>query len=436
MSGTILNRIAATLTLLMVSLLFAAGRASAIDVTVKASDQGMPPGPLSIMPAEELDIWSDYCLIGNDMVIPAQIDMDGRVWWWQVKPMGPGETLTYELTVMGSGVIPVDGGYPINARKRGKEKVTVTANGKPFTTFNLEKDESKPYLYPVIGPTGDPMTRDYPMKDNPIEKQEGGKSRQDHPHHRSIWCAHGVVRTPDLGKKSCNFWGEHDRQVVKRIVRTEGGLVFGRVVAEIDWMAAGGPRLFTEVRTYTFFADKDARIIDVKNVFTFDDSDVRFGDTKEGGILAIRTAVSLDEVGIEKPKKMHGQMVNSQGHKGEQGENGCWGKAAAWCDYFGPVFGEDPAKANTVGIAVLDFPKNFRHPTRWHIRGYGLYTANPFGLSRFTNDKSKDGSHTFKKGETAEFNYRVLLHKGDTKTGRVADHWNLYSKPPKITEKK
>ena len=41
-----------------------------------------------------------------------------------------------------------------------------------------------------------------------------------------------------------------------------------------------------------------------------------------------------------------------------------------------------------VGIAILDRPGNFRYPTVWHVRACGLMTANPFGISCFTNDKT------------------------------------------------
>ena len=54
-----------------------------------------------------------------------------------------------------------------------------------------------------------------------------------------------------------------------------------------------------------------------------------------------------------------------------------WGMPAKWVDYTGPVDGE------TVGIAILSHPKSFRPNTRWHVRGYGLFAANPFGHKDF-----------------------------------------------------
>ena len=40
-----------------------------------------------------------------------------------------------------------------------------------------------------------------------------------------------------------------------------------------------------------------------------------------------------------------------------------------------------------------------------------------------------------KKGESAEFRYRVIIHKGDNKAARIADQWTLYGQPPKVTGK-
>jgi hypothetical protein len=86
-----------------------------------------------------------------------------------------------------------------------------------------------------------------------------------------------------------------------------------------------------------------------------------------------------------------------------------------------------------VGIAILDHPTNFRHPTYWHVRNYGLMTANPFGLSYFLGDKQMDGSHTLAAGEELVFRYRVLFHTDTTGEANVADKYNDYINPPIVS---
>lgn len=395
-----------------------------MEITISAGHHAWPAGPVCFKPQEPLDHKQVYLLVkhkGGHAPI-AQVDHEGRLCWW-APAMKARQSFSYAMEPLTPGQKLA--GVVVEDNKAADGLIEVTISGKPFTTLNFKKDETKPYLYPVIGPTGDPVTRHYPMKD--VEGE-----RKDHHHHRSIWSAHGDVRTRDFDKPASNYWHEKGPketavQRVRKITRTVSGPVFGQIQAEIDWNAPDGKRDFTETRTYTFFSGSDDnRIIDVKNAFKFTEADTMFGDTKEGGILALRIATSMDE---KPPGK--GRMTNINGGVGAKQ---CWGKAAAWCDYVGPVFSDDPEKVSTVGIAVFDHPGNFRHPTRWHIRDYGLYTANPFGLSHFVG-KGKNGSHTWKKGEVAEFNYRILIHKDDTKAARVADHWKLYSAPPKVTGK-
>jgi hypothetical protein len=62
--------------------------------------------------------------------------------------------------------------------------------------------------------------------------------------------------------------------------------LFGQIEAEIEWQTPEGQRVFTEDRTYTFFVgNADERMTDQTNVFKFNDMDVKFADTKEGGII-------------------------------------------------------------------------------------------------------------------------------------------------------
>jgi hypothetical protein len=80
-----------------------------------------------------------------------------------------------------------------------------------------------------------------------------------------------------------------------------------------------------------------------------------------------------------------------------------------------------------LGIAILNHPSSFRYPTHWHIRSYGLFAANPWGLGDFTG-KKQDGSHTMKKGESLTLRYRVIFHAGDEKQAGIADAFAEYSK--------
>src|SRR5690606_33699806 len=143
--------------------------------------------------------------------------------------------------------------------------------------------------------------------------------------------------------------------------------------------------------TFRFYANQIVtphRLFDVDVEFLATYGDVTFGDTKEGGIVAVRIADALRERG--------GTGTITTG-AGATGGAAAWGKPAVWCDYSGTIEGADVR-----GLTVMDSPLSFRHPAHWHVRDYGLMGANPFGYSHFYNGE-KNGDHTVKQGESLPF---------------------------------
>jgi len=283
--------------------------------------------------------------------------------------------------------------------QRNDDGVTVQIDGKLFTRY-LVRSGTKPILWPVIGPTGKEVTRGYPM-------QEGRPGeRADHVHHRSFWFTHGDVN-------GHTFWHEHKKHniVHREFVKVASGEQ-AVISTRNDWVASDGKRQCEDVRTLTFGVDGESRWIDFDIVIKAVGQPVRFGDTKEG-TFGIRVAGSM-----KVDAKQGGKIVNSHG----QTDRDAWGKASPWVDYHGPVEGE------TVGVAILNHPSSFRFPTYWHVRTYGLFAANPFGLHHFKGSNEFDGSHTLEPGESMSLRYRVLLHKGDEKQGKVAEAFEKYAK--------
>ena len=101
-----------------------------------------------------------------------------------------------------------------------------------------------------------------------------------------------------------------------------------------------------------------------------------------------------------------------------------WSKRAAWCDYYGPVDG------HLVGVAIFDHPANPRHPTWWHVRDYGLFTANPFGRHDFEKLPDKTaGNLVVPAGQSVTFRYRFYFHEGDEQQAQVAARYAEYAAP-------
>lgn len=292
---------------------------------------------------------------------------------------------------------PVRANAPEVAVKPTDRGATVTIDGEPFAEY-LTKSGHQPVVWPIIGPGGQAMTRQYPL----AAKIEGEK--EDHPHHRSLWFNHGSVNGLD-------FWMEpnlaapdaKDNQIEHREfaeLSSRDGVA--RIVTHNDW-TSNGRKICEDERTFTFGADKYGRWIDVAIELRASEGELTLGDTKEGS-FGLRVAGTMDV-----DAKAGGGIINSRGHRDEE----AWGRAAEWVDYHGAVDGKP------VGIAVFDLPDSFRHPGRWHVRTYGLFAANPIGEHDFPPGDPPQGAVTLAKGESLRFHYRVLLYAGELSAAQL-----------------
>ncbi len=259
----------------------------------------------------------------------------------------------------------------------------------------------KPIIWPLLGPGGEKMTRDYPMV------KESENEAHDHPHHRSLWFTHGEVNGID-------FWAEGEK--MGRTEHNEFTKVADGKTAIIatknTWKDSSGTPVLTDRRRYTFSSGPmNSRILDCEFQLFASEKDLHFGDTKEG-TFAIRVAETM-----KVDAKKGGKITNSAG----QTDGEAWGKPADWVDYTGPVGDK------TLGIAILCHPSTFHYPNRWHVRTYGLFAANPFGVSHFLGDKEMTDGTRIKKGESLLFRYRVILHSGDTASAGLADQFKAYA---------
>ena len=281
----------------------------------------------------------------------------------------------------------------------------VKIDGQLFTEYHTKAGHG-PALYPVIGPTGKPVTRSFPFGPPELTK--------DHPHHQSFWMTHGSVNGVDFwGTNRNDEKGDAGPHIAHRgflKIASEGKTA--QIVTHDDWMN-GSKRYCEDLRTLTFGSEPDgSRWIDFTITIKAPDADVTFGDTKEGA-FALRIADSM-----RVDSKEGGRIVSSGGKVNEH----AWGLPARWVDYTGPVDGE------TVGITIMSHPKSFRPTPRWHVRTYGLFAANPFGQKDFPHPEAADqGATTIKKGNALTLRYRVWLHRGATNASAIEQQFRKFS---------
>ena len=276
---------------------------------------------------------------------------------------------------------------------RTGHSVTVTVGRQLFTRFEGSR-YGKPILYPVIGPGGIPMTRSWPMKRSDGEEK-------DHQHHRSIWIGHEV--------NGINFWsnttGEIRLQEIEFV--NDKSNEFGICN---HWIRKDDEAIVVVERTtYHFGANEDHRLIDAKIVFEPADRAVVFEDSKEG-LFAVRTHSDLRlRSHTGKLPTTKAQAINANGNR----NSAIWGKSAKWVSYWGAIDNHE------VGIAIFDHPANFRHPSTWHARDYGLIAVNPFGLHYFQRSPKGIGSYTIQPGDSLTLRYRIVFYRGSHSIDRV-----------------
>jgi len=279
--------------------------------------------------------------------------------------------------------------------------ITILSEDQVFATVHNEA-QPRPFVWPIHAPNGAPVTRDFPMAERDGEQH-------DHPHHQSLWFAHGNVNGFD-------FW--HGKKHKERVVHTEtsasvGYEPFAVVRSKYRWEVDEATVVMREEREYRFEDHGDHRTIDVAITLHASEGDVTFGDTKEGTFaLRLHPALRVDG------KVATGELRNSEGGSGKP----VWGKQARWVDDSGTVDGKQ------VGVAILDHPDNLRHPTWWHARTYGLVAANPFGVHDFEKKPKGAGDFVLEKGRELTLRYRVIVHDGIWTPARLDQAWQTWAR--------
>ena len=334
-------------------------------------------------------------------IVPFQVQREGQkvTLSWILDNLKAGEEKVYQLIREGAWSESPKGVKLVDVPG---ERMEVLIDDQLFTAYHYSQKWARPFLYPLIGPGGKSVTRRLATKED---------KDMDHHHHRSFWVAHGDVNGVDN-------WSEeegHGKTIHRSFEAVEEGPVFGRICARGDWVSSEGEKVLEEIRDIKIYNTPPShRIIDLYLVLKATEGDVVFGDTKEGGVASLRVETSMEV-------RNGGKIENSYGGINEQET---WGRRAHWCDYSGPVAGK------VVGLALFDHPSSFRHPTYWHVRDYGLMTANPFAISHFTNDPQRRGDYTLRAGEKMEFFFRLYIHEGDAAKGKVAERYHDYVNPP------
>jgi hypothetical protein len=273
---------------------------------------------------------------------------------------------------------------------------------QPYDQVSFQRDEqevarfhygaalNRPFVYPVIGPSGRTLTR----MGHPGDPYT-------HSHHNSIWVSYSSVNGID-------FWSDHrtdrGRIAVREVVELEDGEERAGVLTKGVWVEATGRELLREYReTWVYRRPNRELLLIFDLTFHAAAADVTF-DKAGFGPVGVRVA---------KWMAVHfgdGRILNSEGG---QGEPGTFRKPARWMDYSGSV-----AEGVREGLTLLDHPKNAGHPSPFHVREDGWMGAM----------LSTEKAVTIVRGTPLHLRYGVYAHGGSARPEHLDRHWDDFAK--------
>jgi Methane oxygenase PmoA len=270
-------------------------------------------------------------------------------------------------------------------------RASLRVDGLERAGYEFAEAGTRPYVFPLIGPSGASLTRmGHP---NPI----------GHEHHKSVWFGHQSVA-------GINFWEDRpstDVQIRHRCVRLyHDGDQWGGLVADLDWWAHGRSHLHHELILAIEPMSDGGYALDLQS--RLDSSGgipVDLGKTNFG-FLGVRVAKTMSE------QFGGGRVMSAQG---SAGESALYGEPSTWVDYCGPS-----AAGRVEGICFMDHPANPGHPVRWHVRADGWMGAS----------FNRDSRYGVARDHPLLLRYRLLVHPGQRSHGDLTRDWEVFAATP------
>lgn len=283
-----------------------------------------------------------------------------------------------------------------------------TINDQEILVYQYGKDVDLPHYWPLRSPSGKNML---------TQKEE------PYPHHRSLWFADTVYSTESARKVSLYSalytgqsapgeaaqpntsvlppYRDHVRHVAfsQQEIDSTQALVKKQLVWEFD---DNKPILNEERSLRIVDLGQGEYLLDMRFKLTASYSDVDF--------VSDKVHYAWPYIRINKTfNGEHGGTITSD--TGATGQKATDGQIARWIDYSNTVEGI------TEGMAVFQWPDGKDH--RWLTREYGC-----FGPRR--PDELSGKKFTLNKGQSITQRIGILVHRGNVKTGRIAERYAQY----------
>lgn len=280
-------------------------------------------------------------------------------------------------------------------------RLHVFIDSREVLVYQYAETLDLPHYWPVNSPSGKNML---------VQQTE------PYPHHRSFWFADTVrlnggreVSTYNAlysgKKKKPETYGPPFRDRIRHLAFTRCETKGRRAVidAKLVWEMDGRQPVLEERRHLVVHAlGEDEYLLDITFQLTAAFGDVQFVSD------AVHYAWPYLRMHPRFSGENGGTITADNCATGQEATNM---KVARWIDYSNTI------ESTTEGIAMFQWPDGQEH--RWLTREYGT-----FGPRR--PDAQSGKPFTLEKGDSITQRVNVLVHRGDVKTGRVAERYQQY----------
>ncbi len=290
----------------------------------------------------------------------------------------PSAQERFSLTETNEGLSLSERGRPVFVY-RHKEQL---AAGVP------EKYRRATYIHPLFDLRGNVISDDFP---------------KDHLHHRGLswtWAHVGV------GGEVHDLWAcEGVRQVFEKWIARETGPVCATIGVKNAWWTAQRKIMDEWVWIRAFPANEYGRAIDVLLTLKALEP-IELSGRKEKGYSGF---------GLRYGPRQTTIITTPQGLEAADSDL----KPLPWADESGNFGGS----ALLSGAAIFQHASNPRFPAGWCLRPYGFIGVSWPGVEIIH----------LEPGKTLTLRFRVWVHDGDAKEGKVQEAYDLFAQPPSMS---
>jgi hypothetical protein len=260
-------------------------------------------------------------------------------------------------------------------------------DGVEIARYHFGPDLNRPFVFPVVGPSGKLLTR----MGHPHDPES-------HSHHNSVWISHTDVNGVD-------FWSDSGKGKIrhKHIIKFDDTGESSSILTENEWLTTDGKVLLTETRQVMVVLLENSEwllVIDIQ--LKADNKPVTFGKTPFG-LIGVRMAktIGVNDGG--------GTIRNSEGGVNEKE---IFWKRAKWVDYCGPVTNE-----KLEGITLFDHPNNPNFPAYFHVRNDGWMGAS----------LTFDAPRTIQPDKPLHLRYGLYIHSDMKSKDAIEAKWKQFT---------